>query len=95
MLQRGKFIVFKSDYIELTKFKDWIIFYIDKDFPLEDMEILHASGMIEVREATEREKKLCYLALEESNENRGIFINELDSFEDYITKTYCKSAEDF
>ena len=95
MLQRGKFVVFKSDYIELTKFKDWIIFYIDKDFPLEDMEILHASGMIEVREATEREKKLCYWALEETKENRGIFINELDEFENYITKTDCESTEDF
>lgn len=84
MLQRGKFIVFKSDYIELEKFKDWVIFYIDSEFPLEDMEILHASGMIEIREADEREKKLCFIAYNQSEFNLGIFVKELDKFENYI-----------
>jgi hypothetical protein len=89
MLEIGKFITFCSTHPDLSKFKDWIVFYIDRDFPLEDMKILYKANWIEIRESTEREKRLCYLQLEETNINRGIFVNELDKFENTITKTDC------
>jgi hypothetical protein len=95
MLEIGKFITFRSAHPDLLKFKDWIVFYIDRDFPLNDMKILFEQGWIEARESTEREKRLCYLQLEETIHNRGIFVNELDKFENYITKTDYESTEEF
>ena len=57
------------------------------------------SGHIEYREATQREKKVCYFACEYMNQNNGIYVKELDEIEkklhDYLTETDSESTKDF
>lgn len=85
-MEKGKFYAMKSKHPDLFEINDEIVHFIDNDFPLEDINKLAENDLIEVREATEQEKRLCYFASEYSKINRGIFVRQIDELEEFFKK---------
>lgn len=84
MLERGKFVVIKGNDPEILELNEWVVHYINDDFPLADVQALYDIGYIEIRKATKQEKRLCYLAMEYMNQSNGIFVKEIKQLEEFF-----------
>ena len=84
MLESGRYIVIKSDHYELQDFKDEVVYYIHSDYNLADLQALYDMGFVQVREATMREKELCFLSMEYTNERFGVYVKDLDKIEKFF-----------
>jgi len=86
MLQKGKYYAMKSNHPSMEEIDEWIIHYIDNDFPIDEINNLIEKGMIEWRDATQQEKKLSYYTQDYLNNNKGIFVNQIDELEKFFTE---------
>lgn len=86
MLQRGKYYAMKSSHPSMEEIDEWIVHYIDNVFPLDEINELIAKDMIEWRDATLQEKKLSYYTQDYLNNNKGIFVNQIDELEKFFTE---------
>lgn len=93
--EQGKFIVIRAKDETLGEAADWVVHYVNEDFPIIEVNKFIHLGEIEIREATQREKKICYLASEFMNQNNGIYVNQLDAIEELLNypEADCESTE--
>lgn len=93
--EKGKFIVIRAIDETLGDCADWVIHYVNDEFPIEEVNKFIHLGEIQIREATQREKKLCYLASEFMNQNNGIYVKQLDAIENLLNtpEADCESSE--
>jgi len=84
MLKKGKYYAMKSKHPSMQELDEWIIHYIDNDFPIEEINILIEKEMIEWRDATQQEKRLSYYTTDYLKSNKGIFVNQIDELEKFF-----------
>lgn len=68
----------------MAELDEWIIHYIDSDFPLDDINQLIEKEMIDWRDATQQEKRLSYYTSDYLKVNKGIFVNQIDELEKFF-----------